>query len=226
MRWFRRDRSRKSRFVEMFGDPIRNPKRLPVAKLSDLAVKITNGTTPKGGSKVYVDQGVMFLRSQNVWKGRLELEGVAFLDVETNAKQKDSCLKNGDLLITKTGRVNTENSSLGRTAIYDGPDGRANINGHVYLVRLKAGVPRLYVLSILISDSYRDHIRSVCVGGIDKRQLNLCHIENFPILQPPLALQREFAAFVAKVDKSKFAVRKSLESYQKLYRQQLQEAFG
>ena len=219
-------KTRKSRFVEMFGDPIRNPKRLPIARLSDLAVKITNGTTPKGGSEVYVDHGIMFLRSQNVWKGRLELEDVAFLDAETNAKQKDSCLKNGDLLITKTGRVNTENSSLGRTAIYDGLDDQANINGHVYLVRLKEGVPRLYVLSILISDSFRDYIRSVCVGGIDKRQLNLCHIENFPIVQPPLALQREFAAFVAEVDKSEFAVRKSLEELQKLYRQQLQEAFG
>ena len=43
---------------------------------------------------------------------------------------------------------------------------------------------------------------------------------------PPLALQREFAAFVAKVDKLAFAVRKSLESAEKLYRQQLSEAFA
>ena len=47
---------------------------------------------------------------------------------------------------------------------------------------------------------------------------------NVPI--PPLALQREFAAFVAKVDKLAFAVRKSLETAERLYRQQLSEAFS
>ena len=43
---------------------------------------------------------------------------------------------------------------------------------------------------------------------------------------PPLALQHEFAAFVAKVDKLAFAVKNSLESAEKLYRQQLSEAFA
>ena len=43
---------------------------------------------------------------------------------------------------------------------------------------------------------------------------------------PPMDLMQEFAAFVAKVDKLAFAVRKSLESAEKLYRQQLSEAFA
>ena len=51
-------------------------------------------------------------------------------------------------------------------------------------------------------------------------------IRSYEVIVPPLALQREFAAFVAKVDKLAFAVRKSLESAEKLYRQQLSEAFA
>ena len=43
---------------------------------------------------------------------------------------------------------------------------------------------------------------------------------------PPLPLQREFAAFVTKVDKLAFAIQKGLESAEKLYRQQLSEAFS
>ena len=45
-------------------------------------------------------------------------------------------------------------------------------------------------------------------------------------MQTPLALQREFAAFVAEIDKSKFAVRKRLEKARLLYRAKLQEYFG
>ena len=46
-------------------------------------------------------------------------------------------------------------------------------------------------------------IRSVCVGGIDKRQLNKEHIEDFPIICPPTDMVNEYVKFVCQVDKSK-----------------------
>ena len=61
-------------------------------------------------------------------------------------------------------------------------------------------------MHILISNQFRDLIRKVCVGGIDKRQLNKNHIEDFPIIIPPLEQQEEYADFVQQVDKSKFVV--------------------
>ena len=57
-------------------------------------------------------------------------------------------------------------------------------------------------------------------------KVNKEQLQGFCTPLPPLALQREFAAFVAKVDKLAFAIRKSLESAEKLYRQQLSEAFA
>lgn len=194
----------KSQFVEMFGDPILNDKNWEVKKLKDLSTLIMSGNTPKGGKNVYVDDGIMFFRSQNVWRKRLELDDIAYIDEKTNNSMKKSQLKHGDLLITKTGRINTENSSLGRTAIYLGEDGQANINGHVYLVRLNKEVNHDYILEILISKEYREYIRSVCVGGIDKRQLNKEHIEDFPIIYPPIELQKEFTDKVKQIDKQEF----------------------
>ena len=195
----------KSRFNEMFGDPILNDMGWEVTKLGELTNKISSGNTPKGGSQVYVDRGIMFFRSQNVWKNKILLDDIAYIDDQTNRNMKDTILEHGDLLITKTGRVNTENSSLGRTAQYLGQSGKANINGHVYLVRINSDISKRFILEILISDAYRDYIRRICVGGIDKRQLNKNHIEDFPIILPPLSLQNEFADFVAQVDKSQFA---------------------
>ncbi len=142
------------------------------------------GIHPKGGSENYVEEGITFFRSQNVWKDRLEMDDIAYIDADTHASMKRSSLKHGDILMTKTGRINTENSSLGRAALYMGEDDMANVNGHVYFIRLKAEVNNKFVLRILVSPEYRDLIRSVCVGGIDKRQLNKEH-EEFPIICPP-----------------------------------------
>ena len=194
----------KARFIEMFGDPIENPMCWSVKLLKEMSILITNGNTPKGGSENYVESGITFLRSQNVWRNRIELEDVAYIDEETHNKMKKSSLHHKDILITKTGRINTENSSLGRAALYLGEDDQANINGHVYLVRLDGSMIPEFVVTILTGEAYRKYIRKVCVGGIDKRQINVDQVENFPIIIPPIELQKEFVSFRAQVDKSKY----------------------
>ena len=198
----------KARFVEMFGDAVANPMNWPIKELKDLSVQINSGNTPKGGSENYVEEGIAFFRSQNVWKDCLKMDDIAYIDEETHAKMKRSSLKQGDILMTKTGRINTENSSLGRAALYMGEDDMANVNGHVYFIRLKPEVNNKFVLRILVSDEYRDLIRSVCVGGIDKRQLNKEHIEDFPIICPPDYMVDKYVSFVEQVDKSKLMFQK------------------
>ena len=195
----------------MFGDPVINPMGWEVKKLGTMCTAIMNGTTPKGGEQVYVDNGITFLRSQNVWRNRIDLDDVAYIDEATHKSMKKSSLKKYDILMTKTGRINTENSSLGRAALFMGEDDSANINGHVYLIRLEKEYNHDFIIRILTSPEYRDYIRSVCVGGIDKRQVNKDHIEDFPIIQPPKAMQEEYATFVQQIDKSKFVVQKLLE---------------
>ncbi|MCM8712101.1 restriction endonuclease subunit S [Clostridium sp. SYSU_GA19001] len=215
----------KSRFIEMFGDPINNPMGWDVKKLKNISTKILSGNTPKGGSEVYVDEGIMFFRSQNVWKNKLVLDDIAYIDKETHNKMLKSSLKNRDILMTKTGRINTENSSLGRAAMFVGEDNSANINGHVYLIRLQEGEINEFVLFILTTNEYRDYIRSVCVGGIDKRQINKEHLEEFPIIYPPIELQNQFAAFVNQVDKLKFAMESSLKELENNFNSLMQKAF-
>ena len=197
------DNLTKARFIEMFGDPISNPFGWQVKKLADVSVLITNGNTPKGGSENYVDEGIIFLRSQNVWRNRIDLDDVAYIDIDTHAAMKKSSVHDKDILITKTGRINTENSSLGRAALFHGTDNSANINGHIYLVRLDGTVIPEYVVAILTGEPYRRYIRKVCVGGIDKRQINLDQVEDFPIILPPIELQEQFVTFVTQIDKSK-----------------------
>ena len=219
------DNLAQSIFYEMFGDPVENERGWEVKTLGEMSTCITNGNTPKGGSLVYVDKGILFLRSQNVWKNRLDLEDVAYIDEATHQSMQRSSLHKNDLLITKTGRINTENSSLGRTALYIGEDNTANINGHVYLVRLKKDVPAKYILYILISKSYYELIRKTCVGGIDKRQLNLNHIENFPIQNPPLEQQEVFVRCVEAIEHHKVEVQKAIADHETFLASRMQYWF-
>lgn len=216
----------KSRFIEMFGEPIANQKNLPIKLLKDISVLITNGNTPKGGSKNYVNSGIIFLRSQNVWRNNIILDDVVYIDENTHAIMRKSSVHNKDILITKTGRINTENSSLGRAALYMGENNSANINGHVYLIRLDDTVIPEYVITILTGEAYRRYIRKVCVGGIDKRQINLDQVEEFPIILPPKEQQEQFANFVKQVDKSKFEIKQSLEKLELLKKALMQKYFG
>ena len=216
----------KARFVEMFGEPIGNPMGWPVNHLVEISQLITNGNTPKGGSENYVETGIAFLRSQNVWRNRIDLSDVVYIDEDTHRAMKKSSVCHNDILITKTGRINTENSSLGRAALFQGKDNSANINGHVYLVRLKEGVNPRFVVTILTGEAYRKYIRKVCVGGIDKRQINLEQVEEFPIIKPPLLMQNDFATFVERVDQQKQTVQQSLEKLELMKKALMQEYFG
>ncbi|PGX34594.1 type I restriction endonuclease subunit R [Priestia megaterium] len=219
------DQLTQSVFLEMFGDPINNPKEWEVKKLKNITNKILSGTTPKGGSQVYIEKGITFLRSQNVWKNRLVLDDVVYIDKETHNKMKKSSLKYGDILMTKTGRINTENSSLGRAAIFLGKNDSANINGHVYLIRLQKDIINEFILFILTTDEYREYIRRVCVGGIDKRQINKEHLEEFPIISPPIELQVQFSNLLTHVEKLKSGMRTSLNELEDNFNSLLQRAF-
>lgn len=219
------DELTQSLFLEMFGNPINNPKEWEVKKLKDVTDKILSGSTPKGGSKVYIENGITFLRSQNVWKNRLNLDDVVYIDKETHNKMIKSSLKYGDILMTKTGRINTENSSLGRAAIFRGKNDSANINGHVYLIRLQSDIINEFILFILTTDEYKEYIRSVCVGGIDKRQINKEHLEEFPIISPPVELQVQFSKLLTHLEKLKSEMRISLKELEDIFNSILQRAF-
>lgn len=127
--------------------------------------------------------------------------------------------------MTKTGRINTENSSLGRAGLYEGEDDAANINGHVYLIRLADKSLCEFILFILTTKEYRDYIRSVCVGGIDKRQLNKEHLEQFPIILPPVDLINKFLSIYRAINLKKKLSTQALEDSIELFNGLNQKAF-
>ena len=63
-------------------------------------------------------------------------------------------------------------------------------------------------------------------GGAAQQHFNVGEYKNITIILPPLTLQEQFAAFVQQVDKSKLAVKQSLEKLETLKKSLMQDYFG
>ena len=219
------DKLSQSIFYEMFGDPIENEKGWEVKTLKNISEKITSGNNAKLAIGTYKSEGIPYFRCQNVWKNRIDFKDMVYIDEETNQKLKSSVLKHNDLLITKIGRINTENSSLGRVSIYKGEDFQANLSGNLCFIRLLDTVNPIFVLNIMISNYFRDYIRRTTVGGTDKRALKSPQIGRFPIILPPIPLQQSFASKIEAIEAMKSKVREAKKEAETLLAARMQYWF-
>lgn len=220
------DNLAQSLFYEMFGDPVENEKGWTIQHLGDLCDKISNGYNAKLEEDTYKSEGIMYFRCQNVWRNHFDYSDLVYIDENTNQKMKSSSLKHNDFLITKIGRINTENSSLGRVSLYEGEDNKANLSGNLCFARLKQGAAvHKFILYILISNQFRNYIRRTTVGGIDKRALNVRQISSFPIISPPLPLQQLFAQRIEQIEHQKSEVQKAITDLETLLASRMQYWF-
>ena len=211
----------KSRFIEMFGDPVENPKQWNIEKLKSLTSKIGSGATPKGGRESYISEGISLVRSMNVYKGFFEYEGLAHI-TEAQAKELDNVtLQENDVLLNITG------ASVARCCILPKDVLPARVNQHVSILRTTEKLNPVYLSNLLISDTEQRVLLGIGgAGGATREAITKTELESLDIPVPPLELQQQFATFVQQIDKSKFAVQKSLEKAETLYKSLMQEYFG
>ena len=212
----------KSRFVEMFGDPVQNNRGWPLAHLQELATKIGSGATPKGGKSSYAESGVSFIRSMNVHDARFKYDDLAYL-TDSQAKELSNVeVRSLDVLLNITG------ASVARSCVVPDDVMPARVNQHVAIIRpVQDKLDSCFLNAMFISGPYKRLLLNLGdSNGATRQAITKGQIENLALPLPPIGEQRKFAAFVAEVDKSKFAVRKRLEKARLLYRAKLQEYFG
>ena len=211
----------KARFVEMFGDPIVNPYNFKQEKLERLSCLITKGASPtwQGFNYVEDDDQTLFITSENVKNGYLDLKKSKYVENKFNDKHRRSILQKGDFLINIVG------ASIGRAAQYS-ENKLANINQAVALVRLKLNVISSVYLSIYLNSNKALDMYQKMQSNVARANLSLQNIKDLEIILPPIELQNEFASFVQQVDKSKVAIQKSLDETQILFDSLMQKYFS
>ena len=183
----------KSRFNEMFGDPVFNEMRWRRCKLKDISIgKLAYGS----GASAIDFSGLRYIRITDIDEcGNLKL------DKKSPSHYDEKYLLNtGDILFARSG------ATVGKTFLYSKEKyGPALYAG--YLIRL---IPNLslvnpvFVYHFTNTKFYNDFIAKV-QNTVAQPNINAKQYSELDFILPPLSLQNEFADFVAQVDKSQFA---------------------
>lgn len=215
------DTATKSRFVEMFGDPIRRPK-WPTKSLRRLCTKLGSGATPRGGKAAYKEQGIPLVRSMNVHNGRFVRDDLAYIDSDQAEKLRNVTLEKADVLLNITG------ASVARSCVLPDELEGGRVNQHVAIIRANKNELLPCVLNTaLINDSYQQYLLDGArMSGATREAITKQDLENMHVPVPPIALQQEFAAFVSQVDKLRFATQQQIDKLEMLKKSLLQEYFN
>lgn len=174
--------------VEWLGDV---PEHWDVSRLGFLASRIGSGKTPSGGADNYVDAGVLFLRSQNVYDAGLMLDDVVYITESTDEEMSGSRVTPGDILLNITG------ASLGRTCVVPDQCEPANVNQHVCIIRLRDATLRSFVSLFLKSSGVKGQLDFI-QNGAAREGLNFRMVASIVCLLPSM---EERAAIVTFLDR-------------------------
>lgn len=185
---------KKFKKIRFYFDEISIPQEWEVVKLVDYTSKIGSGKTPRGGFRVYQNEGIPLIRSQNVHFEGLDLSNVALITKEIHEEMKNSKVKPNDVLLNITG------ISLGRCTTVPKNFDEANVNQHVCIIRPSKEFDSQYVANFLSSYIGQKMIKRV-THGLSRDGLNFKEIANFKIIKPSLEEQKKISKIFNLVTK-------------------------
>jgi len=189
----------KARFVEMFGDPIRNPKGWDVVTIGDIITDVRYGT-----SKPAVEGGKYpYLRMNNITAdGHLDLNDLKYIDIPDNEIEK-CVVRKGDLLFNRTNSIEL----VGKTVVFDLPEDMV-IAGYIIRVRLNGRLLPEVLSQYMNLEALKSILRSMAKGAVNQANINAQELQRIKVYAPDIELQKQFIDMKEQVDKSKVVVQK------------------
>lgn len=182
------------------------------APLSEHVLKIASGATPLGGQASYHDQGIPFVRSQNVLMGSFSRVGLAHISGECDERMATSRVLPNEVLLNITG------ASIGRVCVVPDEICPANVNQHVAAIRCKESIDPHYLALYLASPQAQARIMTMQSGGT-RQALTKEMIETFEIPVISIEEQRRLALQIedqlSAIQQAKMAAHLELEEWSK-----------
>ena len=163
--------------------PFELPSGWAWVRLENISELITKGSSPKWQGVNYVEEGLLFITSENVGSYSLILENMKYVEEKFNEIEPRSILEENDFLMNIVG------GSIGRTAIYD-LEKVANINQAVCLIRLFLEyLDKLFLLHFFNSEICKNYMFDKQVDNA-RPNLSMGNISKFLIPIPPIKEQK------------------------------------
>ena len=208
----------KARFVEMFGDPVLNPKGWMTVPFLDMG-------ECKNGMNFHSDDAGVEIHCLGVgdFKERSAIRDVSALPkVSLNAMPtQDYLLQNDDIVFV---RSNGNKALVGRCLAVYPNDIPTTFSGFCIRYRRNSdSVCTDYLLRVLKSDSIR---KKMAGRGANIQNLNQQILASLSIPVPPLEIQKQFSEFVEQTNKTKLTIQASLDKLEVMKKALMQEYFG
>ena len=212
------DELTQSLFLDMFGDPVSNPKGWDMKIMANVCEKISVGFV--GVCEPYYTEkqkGIPMIRTGNLGEGFLRYDKMKFVTKEFHLKQKKSQIFKDDILIARHG-------DNGKAVLYNGEFEEANCLNIIILRPAKGLLNGTYNVNMLNNESTRNSILGK-TGGATQKVVNTKEIQKLIVPIPPINLQNQFAERVQVIEQQKAVAQASLEKSEELFNSLLQKAF-
>lgn len=204
-------------FLQLFGDPVKNPKGWPIVELLDACDNITDGThdTPDR-----VAAGVPFITSKNIRPFEFDFSELDFVLPETHREIIKRCNPRfGDVLYTNIG-VNVGNAVANRLNF------EFSLKNVALIQPDFAKLDASFLEALLNNAAFKEDILRVSSVGGAQKFVALEILRAVKVVVPPLTLQQQFAGLVARVERLRAVQRESLRQAEHLFQSLLHEAFA
>ena len=208
-------------FLEMFGDPVTNPKgwisTTSLGDVADIASGITKGRKLNGQAT----RKVPYLAVINVQDKALNLNVLKTIEASENEINRYR-LKKDDLLLTEGG----DPDKLGRGTLWSEEISECIHQNHVFRVRLmSASIHPLFLNWLVGSQRGKQYFLKSAKQTTGIATINMTQLRGFPLLIPPIDLQKEFARRVGAIERLKTTHRESLAQLDALFTSLQHRAF-
>ena len=206
----------KARFVEMFGDPVRNDKNWPIVALGELA-EIRIG--PFGTllhKEDYIEGGHALVNPSHIVDGKIVIDTQLTISDSKYEELSAYALQKGDIVLGRRGE-------MGRCAVVH-EDGLLCGTGSM-IIRPGEQMKPYFLQNILSSPGYKKIIEDKAVG-VTMLNLNVPIVSALTVPLLPLDFQKQYVEFMQKIDTQRLTVQQGLDKLETMKKALMQKYFG
>ena len=208
----------KSRFIELFGDPVSNPMGWGQKTLKEVCLKLNDGTHFSPES--FETGEYKYVTAKNIKMSGFDFSNITYVPEEVHRPIYERCNPElGDVLYIKDGATTG-------IAMVNTLEEEFTLLSSVALLKQDRRIMNGYFLAALLNnESMYIDIRGN-MGGAAITRLTIAKLNAIKVVLPPIELQNQFATFIEQTDKSKSAIQQSLDKLELLKKALMQKYFG
>lgn len=215
------DNLTQSLFLDMFGEPVTNPKGWDMSTIGGLAE--VQGGLQVTSARSALPLEVPYLRVANVYRGNLDLSEIKTIHATPAELQRTVLMKDDLLLVEGHGNPN----EIGRAALWSGEIAQCVHQNHLIRARFDRNkVDPIFASEYVNSPGGRLHLLRAGKSTSGLNTISVSNVRETPVALPPLPLQQAFAARVQSIEALKTAHRNALATLDELFASLQHRAFS